>query len=225
MNDVSVMIYSCDKYSDVWGPFFTLFFRYWECPYQVYLATETEMCLLPEVKTINHEGIWTERMWESVKEIPTEFVICMCEDMFLRRPVRQEIINLCVDRMIQHPEYACFNFEKDFDGAKEGAYPLFGKKPPGNNYKKSCQPTLWRRSILEELLDCRMNAWEWEMTAAPEYYKYWIYTGDYDSIVFDYGYRYSQWFGIQKGRWVASDVVPLFEKEGINMDLSIRGVI
>ena len=68
--NTSVLIYSCDKYSDVWGPFFTLFFRYWKCPYQVYVATESEQCLLPEVKTITvgSEGQWSDIIGRAVKE-------------------------------------------------------------------------------------------------------------------------------------------------------------
>ena len=118
MKDTSVLIYSCDKYSDVWGPFFTLFFRYWDCPYQVYLATETEQCLIPEVKTINTEGTWSERMQQAVKEIPTKFVIGMCEDMFFRRKVRQDIIDNCIMDMHKDRGIGCFNFEDDGLSAK-----------------------------------------------------------------------------------------------------------
>ena len=39
-NNVDVLFTSCDKYQDLWGPFFTLFFRYWQdCPYLVYIGS------------------------------------------------------------------------------------------------------------------------------------------------------------------------------------------
>ena len=71
---ISVLIYSCDSYSDVWKPFFTLFWRYWNCEYPVYLATETKKCAELGVMTINKQAdTWTERMKQTVDEIPTDF--------------------------------------------------------------------------------------------------------------------------------------------------------
>ena len=226
MNRASVMIYSCDKYSDVWGPFFTLFFRYWQCPYPVYLATETKQCLLPGVITINSQcDTWTERIREAVKQIPTEYVIAMCEDMFFRRPVNQSIIDKCLKAMEKAPDAASFNFECDRKNTKHTIYADFGLKTADAEFKKSCQPSLWRRSIFEELLDVKMDAWEWESSETDGKYEFYVYTGPEEDAAFEYGYHNGEWFGIQKGKWVESDIKPLFEKERITIDLSIRGTI
>ena len=227
MDDVSVLIYSCDAYSDVWGPFFTLFFRYWDCPYQVYLAAETEQCLLPEIKTINTEGAWTERMQQAVREIPTKYVIGMCEDMFFRKQVKQNIIDLCQVYMEMDASIGCFNFEKEYEqGIKlsPSNYLDFAEKPAGDHYQKSCQPTLWRREYLETLLDGQMSAWDWELAPMVYPLKHYIWNGKIEETVFDYGYKENRRFGLQKGRWMKDDVGPLFAKENIDIDLSIRGV-
>ena len=226
LHDTSVLIYSCDKYADVWGPFFTLLFRYWECPYQVYVVAEREQCLIPEVKTINvEEGEWTDMVKSAVDQIDTEYVIGMCEDFFMRRPVRQNVIDDCIGQMNTSPNIACFNFEKENDWVLKSDYAGFGRKPDNGAYRLSCQPTLWRREILSELLSNHMSAWEWELSSgsAPNKYEYYIWTGPEDELVFEYGYHNNQWVGLQKGKWVARDVVPLFEKEGISIDYSIRG--
>ena len=224
--EVSVLIYSCDKYSDAWGPFFTLFFRYWACPYQVYLTTETKQCLLPEVKTINTDApTWTERIKAAVDQIPTEYVIGMCEDFFIRKPVNQLIIDNCLASMKKNPNIACFNFEKDHDGASGGDIAGFELKPPGHNFQKSCQPTLWRRSILSELLDCKLDPWAWEDSPTTEKYDFYVYTGELDRLTFDYGLYNRNRFGIVRGKWYEPDVGPLFKREGINIDLSERGTI
>lgn len=223
--NTSVLIYSCDKYSDIWGPFFTLFFRYWECPYQVYLVTETEQCLVPEVKTINAEGEWTDCMRQALEQIDTEYVIGMCEDFFMRRKVRQDVIDGCIDKMDKNHDIACFNFEKEYDWVLPSDYSGFGRKPDNGAYRLSCQPTLWRRETLIKLLPPNLNAWQWELSSgsAPNEYEYYIWTGSEDDLVFEYGYHNNQWVGVCKGKWVARDVVPLFEKEGIDIDYSIRG--
>lgn len=226
--NTSVLIYSCDKYSDVWGSFFTLLFRYWDCPYQVYVVAETEQCLIPEVKTINvEEDAWTDKIRTAVEQIPTEYVICMCEDFFMRRMVRQDVIDDCIGQMEKNPSIACFNFEKEYDWVLPSPYAGFGRKPDNGAYRLSCQPTLWRRDILTELLKGSRSAWEWELSSrsAPNEYEYYIWTGSEDDLVFEYGYHDNQWFGIRKGKWVARDVVPLFERENIDVDFSIRGFV
>lgn len=226
MNKISVLVLSCDSYSDVWGPFFTLFFRYWKCPYQVYVTAETEQCLIPEVKTINCDGpTWTDRIRAAVKQIDTEYVICMCEDFFFRKRVRQAVINGCLTFMDNNPLIACFNFEKNYDQIPESSYPGFGRKPNGSDYRKTCQAALWRKSILEELLNVEMDPWGWETSGATNEYEYYIWTGPEDKLVFEYGYHDHKWFGIQKGKWVAEDVGPLFKKEGISVNLSGRGTV
>ena len=222
----SVLVFSCDKYSDIWGPFFSLLFRYWDCPYEVYVTAESEQCLVPKVKTINTQGeFWTDRIRRAIEQIPTEYVIGMCEDFFMRRRVRQEVIYACEKFMDDNPNAACFNFEKEYDWVNPSGYTNFGKKPLNGMYKKSCQPTLWRKSALLKLLSESMNAWQWEMSDATNDYEYYIWTGSASDLVFEYGYHDNKWFGIQKGKWVASDVVPLFAREGIDIDFSIRGTV
>ena len=224
-NDVSVLIYSCDNYSDVWEPFFTLFFRYWHCPYQVYITAETCKCNRDGVVTLNTTGdTWTERIRRAVENIPTDYVIGMCEDFFFRRPVRQEIIDSCVCYIKSNDNIACFNFEMCNSYTVPDKFENFGRKVNQNDYQKSCQPTLWRKEILLKLLDTNQEPWEWETSDAPLEYDYYVWTGNEDELVFEYGYH-GKWFGIQKGKWVLDDVDPLFTKEGISVDYSKRGFV
>ena len=39
-NKFAILIVSCDKYSDLWDPFFKLFFKFWpDCPFNIYLLS------------------------------------------------------------------------------------------------------------------------------------------------------------------------------------------
>ena len=226
MKNCSVLIYSCDAYSDVWEPFFKLLFKYWNCSCKVYLACETKSLRIKGVTALHStKNTWTERMHDCLSKVPTDYVICMCEDMFIRREVWQGIIDTCIEWMDADEKIANFNFEKDYSPTEPSRYGKFGRKPNGGYYRKSCQPTLWRKTILLDLLDCQKDPWEWEISSTPDTYDYYIWTGSEDDLVFEYGYHNNKWFGIQKGKWYAPDVVPLFEKEGIDIDFSKRGLI
>lgn len=51
--NVAVFVSSCDKYEDARESFFALFQKNWECPYQVYLNTETKTYSKDGVITLN----------------------------------------------------------------------------------------------------------------------------------------------------------------------------
>jgi hypothetical protein len=55
-NDLSILVNSCDSYDDLWEPYFSLFHVQWaDCPYPVYLNTETKRYNRSDMKieTIN----------------------------------------------------------------------------------------------------------------------------------------------------------------------------
>ena len=59
----------------------------------------------------------------------------------------------------------------------------------------------------------------------PYDHKHFIWNGSPDDLAFEYGYHDNKPFGILKGKWYAADVKPLFDKEGIDIDLNIRGTV
>ncbi len=70
---VAVLVTSCDKYQDLWEPFFTLFFRYWQdCPYPVYLGTNHLKYDHERVKTIavGDETDWSSDFRSMLEQIP-----------------------------------------------------------------------------------------------------------------------------------------------------------
>ena len=141
--NVSVLVYSSDGYADIWKVFFQLLYKYWdyEDRPKVYVATETrEMIYYGGVTPLHTTGEWTDRMREAVKMIPTKYVIGMCEDFFLRKPVRNDIIQQCIEYMEQDSNIACFNFEKDYlCQSIPSKYKDFGLKVEGHCWQKSCQ--------------------------------------------------------------------------------------
>lgn len=214
---ISVLIFSCDSYSDVWEPFFTLLNRYWECPYQIYIATETKDC--EYATALKHQGSWTKRIRESLFDIPTEYVIIMCEDMFLQNKVKEDVIEYTLKQF--KDDIATFNFELSYN-KNEYVSDIWGFKIKDKNaiFKSSCQPGLWNKNKLIEIMCGEKSPWEWEQTLQNDKYKYYINS----SIpVFDYNYKKYNWFGIRKGKWT-KNAVELLNRENININFEERGI-
>jgi len=222
MNDTSILVLSCDAYEDLWEPFFTLKSRYWNCDYKTYIATETKLCEYAIALRHNYPiSQWTTRIRKSLEEIPTKYVIVMCDDFFIRKKVRTDIIENCIYEM--KDDIACFSFEQEYAPTLLSKFFGFRLKPQNSEYLNTCQATLWDREKLIERLQDEQNPWEWEEAKVNSPYKHFVSLYDGEWII-DYGHDYfGKWSGVCKGKWVREDVVPLFEKENIEVDFSVRG--
>ena len=213
----SVLVMSCDAYEDTWQPFFKLYKKYWDCPYDTYICTEYKECKY--AKTIKTTGSWTNRVRQALEQIKTEYVIFLLDDFFLRNKVDQKRLDLVFTYF--KPNIACFNLEQ-VNNHKLAEPSLNGFKNRQNKqmYQCSCQPTVWNREKLINLLQEDMTPWEWETQILDSEYDFFINTGD---LIFDIGYYGANW-GIVRGKW-ATECIDLFEKENIKIDFSKRGFV
>jgi len=134
MDDVSILVLSCDSYMDALEPFFILKDRYWTgCSYKTYVSTET---VVPKYGiSLRHNypiSMWTRRIRESLKEIDTKYVILMDSDFFIRNQVQQERIDYCLSQFDDNTITFSFELEysptlpsnKDGFRIKPNKYPL-----------------------------------------------------------------------------------------------------
>lgn len=214
-----IVLLTCDKYEDAWEPFFVLRNKYWKnLKYNTYLITETKKCSFCKAININ-EKIWSKRIREGLSKLKSKYVIILLEDFFIRDFVDSKRIEYCINNFPENA--ACFNFEisndpYDIDSEFKG----FKIKTKKSTYKCSCQAALWDREKLINLLSYDCDPWTWEITEPIIDYDFYINSSNY---VINYGYKDGVWFGIKSGRWIKKDVVPLFKKEGINVDFSKLG--
>ncbi|MCX8008474.1 MAG: hypothetical protein N3A54_02085 [Patescibacteria group bacterium] len=83
MKDCAILVLSCDKYSDLWDPFFDLFKRYWkDCPFPVYLGSNTKKYSDGSIKTIlsGSPKDWSTDLLNIVDKIREEFLFIWLED-------------------------------------------------------------------------------------------------------------------------------------------------
>lgn len=98
INSCAILILSCDKYSDLWSPFFQSFFKNWpDCPYQVYLGSNYKKFDDRRVKTIlsGKDTDWSSSYLKILNQIPEKYIFVWPEDAFIIAKVNTTLINDC----------------------------------------------------------------------------------------------------------------------------------
>ena len=220
----AIIISSCDKYADLWEPFFTLLFKYWpDCPFPIYLVSNTKNFSHEKVNMIlvGEDKGWATNMQEALARVQEKNILYLQEDYLLQSPVNSKKIQDILDYMYQasvasvrligspdpkHPHHNPF-----------GLYEI--KK--GELYRVSLQGALWKKDIFLNLIKTGESGWDMEKEGTirscslPEIFL----SAKKKEPILDY-YFYT---AIKKGKWMPG-ALRLLKKEGIQVDAAKRGV-
>ncbi len=221
-SEIAVLVVSCDKYSDLWRPFFTLFFRYWHsCPYPVYLLTNHQ--LYPDnrvtVLNIGEDVDWSSSLIKVLAELPQPYVLVLLEDYLFTDHTDTSRIQALAACMKQK-NAACLRL-----------YPCPGPNVPLPDdsevgeiskralYLVSTQAALWNKRVLAGLLKSGESAWRFEIEGSRRAAEIAL---PFLSVKRTSPYPMPYFCtGVVKGKWLR-DAVNLCAKEGIRVDLAIR---
>lgn len=233
MANYTILVNSCDRYSDLWGPLFTLLKKYWqgEIP-QIVLNTETKDFSMTglDIRCVhcpnNPKGFYGKRLKYALKSIDTKYILCLLDDFFIRETVDTKEIERLIQYMEENENISCFNFENSLDGVPSEKYPGYISLPPIADYKLNMQAAVWRKKDFYRLWKDRVDPWTWEGVSNKLTYRttkefYFLENGK--TMPVNYGKKPGSTWGVVQGKWREDDIVPLFEKEGIKVDYSLRG--
>ena len=216
---MKILVLSCDKCEDIFEPFYKCMEKYYPNHPEVIYVTET--IKNPYYKTICKDysfDLWTKKIREALKEIDDNKILLMIDDDFIRQPVDKERIKYVEENL--KGNIAMFNFEKSFDSADmPSQYTGFKKKNLKGIAVNSIMCGMWQKKALLDVLNITCRPWEIERLNIALDYEYYINSDDF---IIDIGYSFQKPFAITKGKW-AREIIPFFEKEGIEMDYSLRG--
>ncbi len=102
-NEMSILLLSCDNYSDLWDDFFNLKEKFWpNCHYKWYIVTESKDYHRDSVEVIKcgKELNWSGRFRKAVQFVESPLVGVFLEDYFINATIDNERINGLVDFMI-----------------------------------------------------------------------------------------------------------------------------
>ncbi len=239
MKKCTILVCSCDAYSDLWEPFFRLMKEYWQdCEFDVVLNTETKICpdygvaVTQYPKERMKKWAYGKRMRYHLSKIKTPYTMILLDDFFLRRKVETDKINDLIDYLDHDKRAVVFSLQNviDSNNVPSEKYAGFSKRPRKGSYKFNLQAAIWRTKQLKRFWKNHESPWEWEeygndrstYPSCAKKYDFYVLEDDLNTP-FYYGFDL-QGMGVFRGKWVYLDVAELFAKHNIEVDYSKRGL-
>lgn len=164
-----VLVVSCDRYSDLWGPFFKIFWNYWpDCPFPVYLGSNFKKHDDPRVKpiTVGEDVSWAAGVIKMIDSLKADYLFLFLEDFFLTEKVDSSRILNLVETARQN-QVGCLRMVSASHLSFPPTYPLdeypgLGVISAGDINRVSTQVALWKTETLRKLLNPHFNPWQLE---------------------------------------------------------------
>jgi len=214
----AILIVSCDKYSDLWNPFFKLFFRFWsDCPFNVYLLSNYKITNFPKVKTINigSDLSWSDNLYKGLNLLKEDYIFLLLEDLFLIDFVNtNKIFNLF---------NLALNINANYLRIKPSPKPdkkyneLIGVVSEGTLYRATSAVCIWKKGVLLKLLKTNETAWDFEICGSAR-------SDEYDKFFSTWKKYFYLINGVVRGKWQRNAVKKL-KSLGVQIDLNKREVM
>jgi len=191
----AVLVVSCDAYSDLWEPFFSLYERFWqECPCDTYLLTNEAKPDLRNVVPlpIGNDVSWSDNMLAALDLLPHDYVLLFLEDLMLHDYVHADKVKELMFWALKHDaHYIRFNPSTPPDTYYNEQ---IGIVSPGTLYRASVVLSFFKKDVLRALLVKGENAWQFETFAT-------IRSDRYDKFYSTYHDHFPVLNTVIKGVW------------------------
>jgi hypothetical protein len=170
--DVTILVSSCDKYAELWDPFFTLLFKNWpdlntinqDVP--IVLISNKIAYLNPRVKNmqIPNEKSWSDNILEALKHVKTKYVLYLQDDYFITSLDTARLHSLM--KVLSQEHIACIQISSMTPNQLTGKpYPnISGVQYKGqfDEWRTSLQAAIWSKEDLKLLLKPGESGWDFE---------------------------------------------------------------
>lgn len=162
-DDVSIVIPTFDKYSELWHPTTTLLYRQWPTlltthkHVPIYLISNEETFGDPRITnlTVGQENKTLASLLQGLKQIKTTYVILILDDYLMTKPVNLERLNEVIN-LAKRDDTGYIELDGDVD--REDAPHVPGiegvtVKALDSKYRLNTQAGLWKRDVLMSFID------------------------------------------------------------------------
>lgn len=214
-----ILVSSCDGYADLWLPFFNLFKKHWpDCPFEISLITEKEQAQVERVNSLclGTGKDWSNLLASALEKVQTDYVLFMLEDFFLRKKVCTHQISKLIEKMDEQKiEMLRLVPRPGPPNRKNGEEDLFGELPVNTKWRVSSQASIWRKTVLKDLVKRGESAWEFEVNGTQRSIKYHKFYCTRKGLI-PYGHHV-----VERGKWFPWEAWK-YKKMNIGCDFSKR---
>lgn len=167
LGNISIVVSSCDAFSDCWSPFIFSVHKFWpDIPCDVYIVSNhhsIEDDVVKFIKVGDDKG-WASNLKKALSEIEADYILYLQEDYWLTKTVNTSKllsqIEYCETKGV---DYLRLNipFSNHTKIDDQHAACSLGK----DKYAICLQAAIWKKSTLEKLLIEGWSGWDYEAKA------------------------------------------------------------
>jgi len=166
MDEVTVLISSCDGYRSVWEPFCHGLRKYWpDCPWPVRFVTNYLDAPCGGSLMVGEDSDWTAMQRRALGWVSSEVILFMLDDFWLTGPVDTkslvEFADLIMDKKVDRIHLTNFGDEKRTP-CKSNIDRRLNGYTKGSRYRTSLQAGLWRVDTFLSLMRDGESPWDFE---------------------------------------------------------------
>lgn len=216
---VAFIVLTCDNYSDLWPMTLHFFEKNWsDCPFDKYFVTNYKSAPESSFKSlkIGEDNSWSDNLLKVISNLKSkyEYLLITLEDVPIIEKVDQIKLNQILQIFFENDAnyLSCTNIPKETHKFND----YFGLLEKGSVYRPTTEYSLWKISVLEDLLVTGENAWEFERFGA-------VRSDKYDKFYVVYKNIFSTCHTVVKGKWIRS-ALDRINKLGFKPDIQNRKI-
>ena len=220
MNDLSIIVYSCFRNSDMWRIFSVSMKKYWTYrTTPLILVTdkyeESDDWSFDIIVCMDSD--WVTMISAAIREAKTKYVMLFMDDYFLTETIDETELDKCI-KIMEQSNALCIHLSggNAVVGLHNFQYPNVSEYPQQSAYCLSLQAGVWNSKLLLDLLDGKKwSAWDFERIGSMEY------DDKAHPILVTKDYKLPYVEGVRKGKWLP-DGVRWCRQNGIPIDFARR---
>lgn len=228
--DLTIVVNTCDAYSDVLEIFFHALNAHWpDCPYPIVINTESTNYDYP-ARTHNYhsstgEDDWGARLRATLLTVETKFVMMLYDDFILESPIEIGSFNAALSLLRKETDAAvAYLVDTSLELEEPGLNEKFVALKAKTQYRLNSAPGIWRKQALLDYTAAGDTPWAWEVFGT---YRTWgdgkVFYSLNPNLQAIYPYNYSKGGAIYRGKWVREVVDSVVQKYPLSIDWSVRG--